>query len=390
MPGAKVAREDARLAYVARIRSRGTDFFYYRRDGKRHPLAGPENSPAFLADYKKAHAEFERDAADAGRHTVGAAIREYRAGADHARLASASTRHYELYLGELETRAGDVLLVDVTADWVDGLRDRLADDPHRWNRIRSLMRQVTAAYLRRHPEAATENPWFGSKRIKVANSTQNRPWPDAVLIAVLRDATPAFRALITCLLLSAQRIGDVCSWPDEAYDPETRILKFTQGKTGTPMALKVPPFMADALAGTRGQVPGRLLATARGRAWTKVNAEEILLGMRARLGLERYTLHGLRGTGASALVMLGFSLEQVIAMTGHTDIRALRPYLQGVENMALAAPLQAALEERYGEVLSVGAENTRSYSGVTGKAARKAGVVGQSRRRKREAEQTEV
>ena|SRR5579875_1480535 len=72
----------------------------------------------------------------------------------------------------------------------------------------------------------------------------------------------------------------------------------------------------------RGKVPGRLLATSRGKRWKPINAEGILLSLRARLGIERYTLHGIRGTVASALLMLGFSKEAVIALTGHTDVRA--------------------------------------------------------------------
>lgn len=82
--------------------------------------------------------------------------------------------------------------------------------------------------------------------------------------------------------------------------------------------------------------------------------------------------------------MLGFPEHVVTALTGHTDVKGLKPYLQGVDKMKQSEPLQEALQARYSEVFTQSLEgaNTRSYSGVTGRAARNAGVTGQSRRRK--------
>ena len=175
MPGRK-----GRLQFVEVANAKGREYIYYRRDGRRQALAGPEGSKAFLADYNRIHSEFEHGLISAAGHTVRAAIEEYKGSADYLELSEESRRHYDLYLGELTDRAGNVLLRDITADWVDKLRDKLArkSDPHRWNRTRSLMRMVTAAYVRRHPDAIDADPWDDSKRLKVGKSTQNRPWPE--------------------------------------------------------------------------------------------------------------------------------------------------------------------------------------------------------------------
>ena len=172
------------------------------------------------------------------------------------------------------------------------------------------------------------------------------------------------------------------AWPPEAYDPETGIMQFVQGKTGQAMALCVPSFMAAAFDESRGKVLGRLLGTSRGKAWTKLNAEEILRSLRARLGLERYTPHGLRTTAASALLMMGFSMEQIIAVSEHGDVCSLRPCVQEIENMKLAGRLREALDSKFGAMFGAENANSGSYGGTTGKAAAKAGVVGESGRRR--------
>ncbi len=83
-----------------------------------------------------------------------------------------------------------------------GLRNRLAHDRNRWNRTRSLMRKIFNDYDTAHPGVIPKNPWTAAKRIKRdGESDQNRMWPDEVLVAVLRAATPEFRALVVTLLL---------------------------------------------------------------------------------------------------------------------------------------------------------------------------------------------
>lgn len=191
------------------------------------------------------------------------------------------------------------------------------------------------------------------------------------------------------LLLTGQRIGDVAQFSPEQYDPASRTLGFTdlfaQEKVQKRLVLHVPPQLAMVLDDMRGRHKERLLVTPRGRPWTVVNAEETLLSMRARLGIDRYTLHGLRKTGVTALKMQGVENRRLRALTGHNSDRNLEVYLDGVDNYALAREAQELLDARYSPIL-VGVRdgaNKRRYSGVTGRAAAKGGVVGESRRRTR-------
>jgi integrase len=362
----------------------GKTYLYYRREGRQQKLRGPEWSAAFLADYARVHDEFEGKASAFGRHTVGAAISEWKA-SEMVDKSKSTQRLYGIYLNELQAKAGDVSLLSVDIAWAKGLRSRLSDDAHRWNRIRSLMAAVTDSYVENHEKELPpfRNPWRIVKKLGVEQSTQNRPWPAEVLVEVLREATPEFRALVTVCLMTAQRIGDVVLLAEDQYDPATRRWAFQQGKTGRRMKLRIGDALADAFDAMRGRVPGRLLCTPRGFAWTKLNAEETLLSLRARLSLDRYTLHGLRSTGPSAARQQGASLQVLMALTGHTTERNLRIYLRGIDDEAFAAEAGEMVEGIFAPVISAALEgaNTRSYSGVTGKAAAKASVVGSARRK---------
>lgn len=272
--------------------------------------------------------------------------------------------------------------MDITDAWVNDLRDALKAEPNRWNGIRSRMSDVFMRWRRASGEQSLQNPWREVRRLHVGDSDQNQPWPDDVLAPVLTAATPEFRALIVTLLLTSQRLADTCRMAPDAYNSTGRTLTFTQGKTGQRMVIHVPSFLAKTFDTMAGRRPDRLLVTPRGRAWLPSNAQETLATLRGTLDTGRFTLHGLRATGPVALVGLGFSPEEIIRLTGHTDVSGLRPYLRGVDRHAMAVPLQNALDDRFAEVLGAASEagNARKFSGLTGQAAAKAGKVGRSSR----------
>ena len=72
--------------------------------------------------------------------------------------------------------------------------------------------------------------------------------------------------------------------------------------------MTVPEALAEVLGAVHGRHDRALLVTPRGVPWTTVNAQETMLRIRAILGLDRYTLHGLRATGPSKLAQDGVAL----------------------------------------------------------------------------------
>ena len=315
------------------------------------------------SEYDRVRREFERPsmASPWGRHTVAAAITEYLASADHRLLSDASKRHYGLYLNEVRDRAGHAALVDVDAASVTGLRNRLAHDHNRWNRIRSPMRKVFDDCEAAHPGTMAKNPWPASKRLKRDGvSDQNRMWPDEVLVAMLRAATPEFRALVVTLLLTSQRLSDVIAFRPPQHDPDARTIgfadRFAQQKAKTPMVLHAPEALAQVLDAVHSRRHRTLLVTPPGVPWITVNARETMLRMRRLLGLERYTLHGLRATGRSKLAQGGVVLAAIMSLTGHRSERTLRHCLRGLEWSPLAKMAQETLAAQVAPTLARAAE----------------------------------
>lgn len=225
---------------------------------------------------------------------------------------------------------------------------------------------------RRHGQALDE---IG--RLRVAKSDQNRPWPLPVIEAVTTAATPEFRALIIGYLLTAQRGGDVTSWTRRQYDEESRTIRIAQEKTGASQILHVPATLAEAFAAMEGRGSDRLFVTPRGKPWTLANAQETLAGMLRRLRLPRYTLHGLRATGPTALKMLGMENRRIRSLTGHDSDANLEIYLRGADGYEMAREAQEALEGIFGGVLAKATArgNATKATGATGRAAAKAREV---------------
>jgi integrase len=300
-------------------------------------------------------------------------VTAYLDSADYKDLAAASRSDYRRTLDEFRGAFGAISLRGIDEAWIAELREKYAGRPIAWNSLRSRMIAVTRHFRTLYPGALPSNPWEVSRRLKMAKSRLHRPWPPSVLLAVLRAATPEFRALLTGYLLTAQRGGDVTTFAPAQYDRAAQTLKVDQAKTGEPILLHVPTSLARTLATMQGRHPDRLFVTPRGQAWTTSNAQETLLRLVEQLGLERYTLHGLRATGPVALKLLGFENRAIRALTGHTSDQNLEVYLAGVDHYPLAREAQEALETQFASLLAEAEDgaNSRRFSGVTGKAARR-------------------
>lgn len=368
MPTSRRPRPAGRLPYVTAQRGPdGREYLYYRRDGRRTPLPGPEGSVLFLETYDRVHAAYSGPRPAAGAHpgTVDAAITAYLAGADFHQHKPATQRSYRRTLDAFRGSFGPLMLRDLDPAWWEALRAKHADDPIAWNMLRSRMREVIRLHRRRRPQDGAADPFVEVGRLKVARSDQNRPWPVPVLRAVLQAATPEFRALVITYLLTAQRGGDVTTLEAQHYDRERRVLRFAQGKTDEPLFLHVPDALAEALDAMRGRHPKRLLVTPRGRPWTMFNAQETLARLLRQLRLDRYTLHGLRATGPTALSERGVGTRVGRALTGHTSDSNYEEYVRGAARYQLARQAQEELDRLFASVLREADEtgNQRKASG---------------------------
>jgi integrase len=361
-----------RLPYVEVIR----DKIYYRRDRTwRLPLPGPGGSYAFLQAYARAKRAYEAEHAPPPitGHTVADAITLYLGDASFAQLKPNTRTDYRRTLDKFRAQMGHLPIAALTESVIDNLRDKSAGDPIGWNGLRSRMIEVTRKYRRAHPGKLSVNPWETTKRLKTPKSDANKPWPVDVLLAVLRAATPEFRALLIGYLLTAQRGSDVTTFTVNDYDAVAKTLRVRQIKTDEDILLHVPSNLTTVIESMMGRHPTRLFVTPRGKAWTTANAQETLATLLSTLDLPRYTLHGLRATGPTALKMMGVENRAIRALTGHTSDANLEGYLRGVDRHLLAKASQDILDEQFEAVFSgaLDGANTTKAAGVTGRAATK-------------------
>ncbi|NKC33465.1 tyrosine-type recombinase/integrase [Falsiroseomonas selenitidurans] len=354
----------------------GQTYLYYRRAGRRTPLPGPEGSGTFIRAYEAARAATESQAPrTTGRHTLDDAITLYLASADFLAHAANTRTDYRRVLDPFRAQFGTLALPAIDEAWIAALREKYAAAPVAWNSLRSRMISVVRLYRTLQPGVLGANHWETSRRLKVPKPAvkAHRPWPAAVLVAVLRAATPEFRCLLVGYLLTAQRGGDVTRLESRQWNQANATLNLGQQKTGEPLLIHVPEALAAAFNAMADRHPKRLFVTPRGEAWTTSNAQETLRRLLGILGLDRYTLHGLRATGPVALKMLGFENRAIRSLTGHRTDANLEVYLDGVDHYPLARQAQEALAETFAPVLTqaLSGANDRRFSGVTGRAARK-------------------
>lgn len=354
---------------VRRYTARGKTYLYFEAPGQpRIALPGPEGSEAFLDAYERAAAAAAVNPTPIGTWppgSVGALVTTYLSSGEFRDLKpkTQALRRYMLDAG-LRGPFGKLPAQGITKRWVKALRGTYAsatpDKPngrkHMWNNLRTAAIVAWDFWMTEVAEGSLPyNPWRLAKPYKLELSDQNRAWPPEVLTAVVREATPEFRALIEVLLLTSQRVGDVCSYKPSQYDEARRLLTYRQGKTGRDGALMVEEPLHRALASMRGRHPDRLLVSPHGKPWTPNNAQKHLVRLLRLIGAERYTLHGLRATGPTWAVQARHDYPALQAQTGHASLAQLRRYLRGADVAKLAQPVTEHIASAY-EVIRTAAE----------------------------------
>ena len=368
---------------------------YRRQDARqkelfRQPLPDPM-APGFQAAWEAAHAEFQRQRREpgAGRdkpQTVAAAIADFMKSADFPKNPN-SARQYRHHLELIRGPFGELPMRGMDWSWVDRHRTKFADAGRAgtWNEIKKVMALVTQRFMNRHERVLAQNHWERMMRLKTPKSKQNRPWPDQIIVEVFRAATPHFRALLFVYLYTAARGSDATRFgnpEDVQFDPATRALRWIAVKTNEPMEITAPETLADLLTGPDGR---NLLLTPRGVAWNPANAQETLARLRDNLGLDQYTLHGLRATVATRLAHMGFDQLVILAQGGWKDARSAKPYMAGAQQVRIQTPAAKALDDHFRPLMQAAAAgaNHKRAAGPTGRAAAKAGIEGRARERRR-------
>jgi integrase len=164
---------------------------------------------------------------------------------------------------------------------------------------------------------------------------------------LLRATAPGWRCLLTIALRTGLRMGELLGLRWEDVDLQARRLHVRRtrwkGQEGSPKGNRerVVPLSGEAAEALKAHRDGRLVALRPyvfdhedGVPFTHSELKHVVPDACRRAGLaKRLTMHGLRHTFASHLVMRGVSLVTVKELLGHADLSMVLRYAHLAPNV---------------------------------------------------------
>ncbi len=215
-------------------------------------------------------------------------------------------------------------------DWVR--KQTIAGSSCHWHiaRLRGVLRQAE-----HHWDIAV--PWADIKRstdsmllmgtLKLAKARDRRVTDTelgAVKAQISKKSTHDWSGLFDFCVASAMRIGEVCRirWADFDEEAHTVIVRDRKHPTKKFGNHKVVPLLNGAfeIIMRQRKVDDRIFSTG------KLYASKVFHTAAVKAGIEDLVLHDLRHEGISRLFELGFQIQEVALVSGHTEWKTLARY----------------------------------------------------------------
>jgi len=249
-------------------------------------------------------------------------------------LAASTTYKYEVLFKRLKDfarSAGYELLRDLDVDAMTRFRGEWKDGPRASQKKLERLRAFFRFCQRR--KWITENPPSELKAPKITTSP-TLPFTHDEMVKILA-ATEAYqlkaahnaklnairlRSLILVMRYSGLRIGDAVSLSPGRLSGDTLFL-YT-AKTGTPVRVKIPEFVADSLRATPSMDSRCWFRTGESKLRTAVGKwQRRMLALFKSAGIAGGHAHRFRDTFAVELLLAGIPLERVSVLLGHQSVR---------------------------------------------------------------------
>jgi integrase len=267
--------------------------------------------------------------------SLGWTIEKFLASPLYSNRAETTKRNYRRVLSQLRDGYGTGLLRDLEPRHIRVIRNELA------------AKSTTAADLAMSLISALWNfateqlgqyklgadPAHSIKRVHEGKH-EHEPWPPELIERFLQEARPTLRWAVKLALYTGQRRSDLVKMKWSDFDGE--FIQVRQQKTGAAVSvpchaelraeLEAMPRIADTiLVGERGEP---LMADSLG-----VMVRKAL----RRMGVEGYSIHGLRKNAAVELVNAGCRDAEVMAITGHKTAAMVAHYSKKRDQRELAS-----------------------------------------------------
>lgn len=338
--------------YVHSYRSRGKEFFYFRRAGIRTRLHGDPSMPGFWQQYTDLLRDTEPEArpgklATIEAGTIGALIRDFKASPEWRAKGKGAQGYYVRAFRALDRIEGQPASA-IGRRHVLRLRDDIAAaSPTTADRFVICVRMLYAFAIDREfgvgPRRVTTNPCTGIQR--VAKGKSHEAWSAAHHARFERAALPEpVRTGYMLGTYTGQRLGDIVAMPVASYDGES--LRLTQAKTGRRLVIPAHEKLRSYLGTLPADGRRTFVAGQGGKALSKSHFGSLFSASVAAAGLKGMTFHGLRHSTGKRLAEVGCSAHEIQAILGHTTLANTAIYTSAASQERLAREAIRKLEGR--------------------------------------------
>lgn len=254
-------------------------------------------------------------------------------------LAKRTFEDYKENVEMLKTFFGAMLPRDVQPHHIGQYLDLGASQNRavRANREKACLSAAFTWMLRQPDSGVKLNPCSGVKRNP--ESKRERYVEDAEFQAVYKEAEKSVQAFMDLIYRTLQRPEDIITWDRRNIvhkvenGERKKVIRTTQGKTGTTLDIEVTPEIEAILQriwGNLGEFVGMpLIHTKKGKAYSYSGLCAMLQRYRIKAKLtETFGFYDLKGKGATDMWLSGVPLEKIQVLCGHESVTTTEIYVK--------------------------------------------------------------
>jgi integrase len=327
----------------------GKPRIYFNRPGQpKTPLPGPLFSEAFFIAYHKALAGVAEPTEGAGasktvKGSINDLIARYYVSAGFTSKAAATQRNYRSVLDPFREKHGDKPVALIKTMHIDAILGEVAarstSSAHNLRKRLFLLFKLAVKW-----EFRDDNPMLLVDRVQ-HKSKGYETWTEADITkfrAKWKDGTPQ-RIAFEILLYTGLRRSDAVRLGPQHIQGDHIVI--TARKTGADLSI---PIHAEFRA-VLDTIPHKhlvFIATERGAARSEFAFTNWIIEAATKAGLPAHrSPHGLRKAACVRLADAGCDVFEIMAITGHTDMKEVQTYVAAANKKKQAA---SAITKAYG------------------------------------------
>lgn len=265
--------------------------------------------------------------------TIAALVASYYRSSEYLNLKPITQRTYRSTIEPFREEHGDKITSELKREHVKAIIAKLADRPavaNNWLKtIKILIRHAVENGMR------ADNPTIGIRKLRTGSSGY-RTWTEAE-IQTYYDKHPTgsrARLALDLMLFTGQRRADVVRMGRQHL--RDGVLTIRQSKTGTEVEIPLHPTLRASLDALSKKNMTFLL-TEYGKPFAVAGFGNWFRDRVTDAGLpEGLSAHGLRKAACRRLAEAGCTGPQIMAISGHKNLKEVQVYIQAADRLGLA------------------------------------------------------